>query len=254
MVFTIVLDVVVVALILYRQRRVRRIPPHLSLRLSVVLGVVGLIQLVGYAGSHHLSAAVVGVLTLSLVVGAVGMGAVRAVTVRIWRMGEAVLRQGTWLTIGLWAVSLGLHFGADWWIRALHGPTGVTIAGLLLWLGITYGVQRAVVHRRAEHLLALDGAIDAHADVVGGQGTSGGPGGGGGHWERWTGTSGPGSSRGWGTPASTGGPPAGGRRPQAIEAHAELVPRSTARPGGGDRNARRDGPSPTDGGRGTAEG
>lgn len=232
MTFAVVLDVVIVALLLYRQRMVRRVWPRLSLRLAGVLAVIGLIELLSYTGSHHLSGAVIGVLTLSFVVGAVALGALRAASVRIWRVNGAVLRQGTWLTMGLWVVSLALHFGADWWIDGLHGPTGVASASLLLWLGVTYGVQTAVVHRRAEGLLAAGGAIDAHADVVGGPGRGGwggatlfggwlpGPGAGGartpGGPDRW-----PGSP----------GPPAARRAPaEPIEAHAEQVTRRS--PGG----------------------
>lgn len=247
MTFAIFLDVVIVALILYRQRMVRRVWPRLSLRLAGVLAVIGLIELLSYAGSRHLSGAVIGVLVLSFVVGAVALGALRAASVRIWRVNGAVLRQGTWLTMGLWVVSLVLHFGADWWIDALHGPTGVASASLLLWLGVTYGVQNAVVHRRAEGLLTAGGAIDAHADVVGGPGR-GGWGGPGGLWGGWLG--GPGAG---GTPPTDSGPgrwpreqepPAPRRTPaEAIEARAEQVTRPH---GGGSRSTGNQSPGSDD--------
>jgi hypothetical protein len=227
MTFAVALDVVIVALVLYRQRMVRRVWPRLSLRLAGVFAVIGLIELLSYTGSRHLSGAVIGVLVLSFVVGAVALGALRAASVRIWRVNDAVLRQGTWLTMGLWVVSLALHFGADRWIGALHGPTGVASASLLLWLGVTYGVQNAVVHRRAEGLLGANGAIDAHADVVDGPGRGGwngvmfggwlpGPGAGGGAR-----APGSGPNRRPGTPE----PPARRATTEAIEAHAEQVAR-----------------------------
>jgi hypothetical protein len=204
MTFAVVLDVVVVALILYRQRMVRPVRPRLHLRLAGVLAIVGLIELLAYAGSRHVPAEAVGVLALSFVVGAVVLGAVRAATVKLWRVEGLVLRQGTWLTILLWLVSIGLHYGAQAWINALHGPSGFVSASLLLWLGVTYGVQRAVVHRRAETLFAAGGAIDAHADVVRGPGQDG-----------------------WGSPArGTGNPEPSNRSrgaAEAIEVHAEAV-------------------------------
>jgi hypothetical protein len=210
---TIAVDVLVLAWILYRQVKVRRVRPHLTLRLPVVLAVVGVIELVSYTGSHHVPAGGVGVLALSFVVGAVVLGAVRAATVKLWRVEGLVLRQGTWLTIALWLVSITLHYGAQGWITSLHGPGGIVSASLLLWLGVTYGVQTAVVHRRAEGLLAQAGeAIDARSEVVDPGGWWGVT------WMRGGGPGGPG-----------GGAPGGAREPRpshpdAIEASAEPLP------------------------------
>ncbi len=154
MAFTVVLDVVVVVWVLYRQIQVRRVRAQVNLRLSAVLAVVGLIELISFAGHHHLSAKVVGVLVLSMLVGAGGFGAIRAATVHLWRDENGVFRQGTWLTMALWIISLALHFAADWWIDAWKGPSGLASVSLLLYIGITYGVQNAVVHTRAKKLLA----------------------------------------------------------------------------------------------------
>jgi hypothetical protein len=195
MVLALVIDVLVVVWILYRQRKVRRVWPRVNLRIAGILAVIGLVELVSYTGRHHVSATVVGVLVLSFVLGAIGLGAVRAATVRIWRVGDAVLRQGTWLTIGLWLFSLALHYGAQAWINALHGPRGLVTASLLLWLGITYGVQNAVVHHRAEGLLRDAGPIDARSQVL--------------------------NARWWAGPSGGTDAPAG---PDAIEAHAEPIP------------------------------
>jgi len=179
MTLAIALDVLVVAWLLWRQLKVRRVWPRLTFRLAAVLCVLGLVELVDYTGHHHVSAAVAGILTLSFGVGAVALGALRAATVRIWRAGPVVLRQGTWLTVGLWVLSLGLHYGAEGWIDSLHGAGGVISASLLLWLGVAYGVQNAVVHHRAEGLLGSVGpVIDARSEAVAPEGP-GGPAGGG---------------------------------------------------------------------------
>jgi hypothetical protein len=172
--FTVVLDVVVVVWVLYRQVQVRRVRAQVNLRLSAVLAVIGLIELISYAGHHHLSAKVVGVLVLSMLVGAGGFGAIRPATVHLWRDESGVFRQGTWLTMALWIVSLALHFGADWWIDAWKGPSGLASVSLLLYIGITYGVQNAVVHARAQKLLAAAGPMGARSAPFAG------------HW--WAGT------------------------------------------------------------------
>ena len=151
MFFSILLDVVVALYILRRQRRIRPVPRVLSLRLPVVLGVIGLAQVLSYTGAHHVTGDDVGWVLGTLVVGAVVLGAVRALTVRIWTSNNWVLRQGTWLTMGLWVVSLGLHFIAG--VGAQHAGAGsLEASSFLLYLGATYGVQNAVVHRRAAPL------------------------------------------------------------------------------------------------------
>jgi hypothetical protein len=241
MTFAILVDVVVVVWLLYRQIQVRRVRPRVNLRLAAVLAVIGLIELIDFAGNHHMSGRVLGVLILSMLVGAAALGAIRATTVKIWRVEGAVLRQGTWFTIALWLLSLALHFGADWWIDAWKGPSGLATASLLLYLGITYGVQNAVVHHRAEGLLAAVGPIDARSEPLTGR------------WWGGTWVSSPGN---WGgTPGGPGGPTGGGggsqSHPDAIEARATPVeppPAPPGRPAGsdsGDPGANR----PTDPGR-----
>ena len=219
MFLAVALDVVVVAWLLWRQLKVRRVWPRLTLRLAAILGVIGLVELLTYAGSHHVSGEALGVLTLSFVVGAVALGALRALTVKIWRAGPVVLRQGTWLTMGLWALSLALHFSAGAWIDSIHGQGGVVSASLLLWLGITYGVQNAVVHRRAEGLLEAAGPIDARSEVAGVRFWAG----------RWPGPGGPGGWGGSGGPGAGGGPAA---HPGAIDASSEVVDDQPAGAGG----------------------
>jgi len=168
MAFTVAVDVVVVIWLLYRQRRVRRVRPHLGLRLALLFAVIGLIELLDYTDTHHLTLADAGVLTGSFVVAAIGLGALRALTVQIWQDGNVVYRQGTWWTVGLLLIAIGIHYGAEGGIDALGGPGGVGTASLLLWLGITYGVQRAVVHHRASSMLDAAAAVEGPTIVING--------------------------------------------------------------------------------------
>jgi hypothetical protein len=80
-------------------------------------------------------------------------GAIRALTVRLTPFAQGVVQQATWLTIGLWAVSIAVHFSTAALISSLHGPVGVTGASVLLYLAISLGVQNAVVRRRAIRFL-----------------------------------------------------------------------------------------------------
>jgi hypothetical protein len=148
---SIALDILVAVYILSRQRRIRPVPRVLSLRLPVILGVIGLIDVLSYTDTHHPTGTDYEWVLGTLVVGAIGLGALRALTVKIWTSNEWVLRQGTALTIFLWLVSLGLHFLSG--IGAQQSGAGnLEAASLLLYLGVTYGVQNAVVHRRAAPL------------------------------------------------------------------------------------------------------
>jgi hypothetical protein len=149
MVFSIALDVLIGVYILSRQRRIRAVPRVLSLRFPIIVGVIGLIDLLSYTDTHHHITQsdwlwVVG----TIAVGALLLGAIRALTVKIWTSNNWVVRQGTWLTIGLWVLSLALHFAGG--IGAQHSGAGnLEASSFLLYLAITYGVQNYVVHRRA---------------------------------------------------------------------------------------------------------
>jgi hypothetical protein len=152
MVFSIALDVLIGVYILSRQRRVRPVPRVLSLRFPIFVGILGLIDLLSYTDTHHhiTQSDYLWVLA-TLVVGALLLGAVRALTVKIWTANNWVVRQGTWLTIGLWVLSLALHFAGG--IGAQHvGAANLEASSFLLYLAVTYGVQNYIVFRRAAPL------------------------------------------------------------------------------------------------------
>jgi hypothetical protein len=149
MFFTITLDVLVAAYILSRQRRIRIAPRVLSLRFPVVLGVIGLINLLSYTSTnHHITSGDYLFVLATLAVGALALGAIRAMTVKLWTSNNWVVRQGTWLTMGLWILSLALHFVSGAGAKYV-GAGNLEASSFLLYLGVTYGVQNYVVHRRA---------------------------------------------------------------------------------------------------------
>jgi len=147
-IFSILLDVVVALYILSRQRRIRPVPRVLTLRLPLVLGVIGLVEMLSYTDAHHVTGNDYAWVLGTLAVGAVLLGALRALTVKIWASDGWVMRQGTFLTLGLWVVSLGLHFISGIGAQRV-GAGDFEASSFLLYLGVTYGVHNAVVHRRA---------------------------------------------------------------------------------------------------------
>jgi hypothetical protein len=149
----IVISLAVLALILYRQLQVRRASP--TLILPVILIVIGLAELATTSkGSNKLTASEIGILVALLVLDAVGLGAVRAWTVRLWHDGNAVLRKGTWLTVVLWLVGIGIHEVVDF---LAHIPSG----SLLLYLGVTLLAQQLVLQTRINRMEHQPGNVTA---------------------------------------------------------------------------------------------
>ena len=153
--FAFFIGFVLLVWVLLRQVAVRPVPRVIRLGLPVVIGVIGLFELTSYANSHHHLASSAWAWVLgTLLVGAIGLGIVRGLTVKIWTAGNWVLRQGTPVTMALWLVSLAVHFAGDVFGSHAHDGTGLESASFLLYLGLTLGVQTAVVHRRAQPLWA----------------------------------------------------------------------------------------------------
>ncbi len=152
MFFSDALGVLVLAWILLRQTRIRPVPRFFQARLPIIVGVIGLFDVFDYTGHHlHLTGVDYGWMLGTLLVGAVVLGAVRALTVRLWTSNGWVVRQGTTVTMVLWAVSLALHFFVD--EGGGHaGAAGLEQASLLLYVALAIGVQNYVVYRRARPL------------------------------------------------------------------------------------------------------
>jgi hypothetical protein len=146
--FSYALGAVILILVLLRQVRVRPVPRVFQPRLPVVIGVIGLFEMFSYAGSHHVSSTAWLWVAGTLVVGALGLGVLRGISMRVWTGNGWVLRQGNAITMGLWLVSLLVHFAGDT-EQGHAGAAGLEGASFLLYLGVTLCVQYYVVYRRA---------------------------------------------------------------------------------------------------------
>jgi uncharacterized membrane protein len=149
---SIVIGVAVVGLLLARQLQVRPVREQSSLRIALILGVIGIAELINAAHGHSLRATAVAWLALMVIVGA-ALGAVRAFTVKLWRLDNGMsMRQGSVVTAILWVISLGAHLAMESRIDAASKIAGFGASSLLLYLAVTYGVQREVVRWRATAL------------------------------------------------------------------------------------------------------
>jgi hypothetical protein len=145
------LGIVVLGLLIYRQLVARPVRSS-ALRLMVILGVIGLVETVGFFQKHHGGAFTVAALGGSLVLALV-FGVLRAWTTRVWLKDGAAWTQGNWLTALLWIAALGAHLGYDALLDHHHGTVGLGEATLVLYLAISLGVQRLIVQQRARRLL-----------------------------------------------------------------------------------------------------
>jgi hypothetical protein len=145
----IVIGVAVLALLIYRQFRTRPVSAS-GLRLAAIIGVIGLIETAEFVQKHHAGALTYTALAGSLVLAA-GFGVLRAATVRIWLQDGQPWSRGSWLTGSLWVVALAAHLGYDA-VVAGHSTGNVGAATIVLYLAVSLGIQRLVVHQRAQRL------------------------------------------------------------------------------------------------------
>jgi hypothetical protein len=144
-----VIGVLALALVLYRQLITRRLSENY--RLSIILAVIGIVEFVNFLKGHPnddsgIAVAVVG----SLVIAAV-FGVARALTVQVWRENGQLLRKGTWLTAVLWILSLAAHLGYDELVAGhITGKNGGNVgdATVILYLVVTLTIQRFVLLNR----------------------------------------------------------------------------------------------------------
>jgi hypothetical protein len=146
--FSYALGAVLLIFVLLRQVRVVPVPRVFHARLPVFLGVIGLLELFSYVGDHHVTSSAWLWVLASLAVGAVGLGALRGLSMRVWPTNGWVVRQGNAVTMALWLVSLLVHF-ATGSANTHSGGADLGAASFLLYLGLTLGVQYYVVFRRA---------------------------------------------------------------------------------------------------------
>jgi hypothetical protein len=145
-----VIGLLVLVYVVSRQLQAK--PAKTDMRLPVILGVIGIIQLTGFlrGESHHASevaAALIGSLLL-----AAAFGAIRAATVHVWVDNGQTWRQGNWLTAALWIVSFAVHLGYDYIVDGRGPLSGLGNASLVLYIAITYAVQRFIIQARAQRI------------------------------------------------------------------------------------------------------
>ncbi|MGC5247130.1 hypothetical protein ACPXB3_09440 [Gordonia sp. DT219] len=153
-VFYALVALLVLAYILYRQLAERPIKDN-PLKLPAILAVVGLIETMNYLrGPHHVEVGEVVAMFLGFAVAAL-IAVPRAHTMHIYRNTAGVLvRRGNAVTISLWILAIAAHIVIALLVPELfdgrHGSLGgLESASILLFLGISLGVQALITRDRA---------------------------------------------------------------------------------------------------------
>jgi hypothetical protein len=148
-----VIGLAVIGWLLYRQLTPRLVKTDGGGRMLLILAVVGIVQLAQFVQtSGWVGGFGIGLLVVSLVLAAV-FATVRAYSVRIWLAADgAWWRRGNALTLVLWLLSIGSHFGVDVLAVKLAGPgsdvQGIGDASLVLYIAVSLGLQNLLVARR----------------------------------------------------------------------------------------------------------
>ncbi|HUA28815.1 MAG TPA: FAD-dependent oxidoreductase [Streptosporangiaceae bacterium] len=147
MVTDLIIGVLVLGLVVFRQV-ISRPVADLDMRVPLIVAVLGAFELGSFLDHKRIGSWLAVSLLGSLVIAAV-FGMARAATVRIWLRDGQAWAKGTWLTGALWAVSLAAHLGYDALVT-VRSAAGLGSASILLYLAVTYAVQRLVIGYRAE--------------------------------------------------------------------------------------------------------
>jgi hypothetical protein len=155
LVTNIAIGIVVVCFVLYRQLQTRPVRGPRSLRIMVIIGVLGVVQLVSFTEHTSVNATGWTLLVVGLATGA-GFGLLRGTQMHVWMIGDNPMRKGNAITLVLWVVGIAIHLLIDVVGTAVASvPSGLGSASLLLYLAVTLGVQQAVVGERANRLQPL---------------------------------------------------------------------------------------------------
>jgi hypothetical protein len=148
----IAIGILVLALVLYRQLTTQRLRENY--RLPLILAIIGIVQFAAFLRGHPRDDGGIATAVAGSLVIAAAFGAVRALTVRVWRQDGVLLRRGTWVTAVLWVISFAAHLGYDYLIagNVVSGKNGSSVgdATVLLYLVVTLTVQRYLLMLRAE--------------------------------------------------------------------------------------------------------
>lgn len=140
------LGIAVLGLLIWRQIVAR--PVRDSYRVPLILGIIGVVELVSFLKGKHVTGTLEAGLAGSLVLAAV-FGAARAAVTKVWIQDGQAWRRGGWLAAVLWVLALAAHLGYDQLVYKHSALGNVTI---VLYLAVSLLVQGVILQARAQRL------------------------------------------------------------------------------------------------------
>lgn len=136
------------AFVFYNQIRVRLVSNDTKLMIPLIMLVLGIYIFKNYMDTNSLTVISWISILISLSILAIGMAAFRATTVKIWIDKGNVYRQGTWITVALWVVSIAVHL-----VLNQIGHVGQSTS--LIYFVVTFTVQKLIVQKRASRIYSM---------------------------------------------------------------------------------------------------
>lgn len=171
----VVVGLAILGWLMWNQLQVRPVSGR-RMRVAVVLGAVGVVQLVSTVSKHPVPGIGWVGLVLGLAVG-VGLAVWRGAGTRLWSEGGVVMRQGSLFTAALWLVGVAIHVVLGVGLSSVSpGAEWATSSSVLLFVGVSLLVQALVVAARARRPLPAvvatpdRGGLDGVADGASGRG------------------------------------------------------------------------------------
>jgi hypothetical protein len=140
------LGIVILGLLIYRQLITR--PVRDGFRVPLILGIIGVIELVSFLKGKHVTGTLEAGLAGSLVLAAV-FGAARASVTKVWIQDGQALRRGGWVAAVLWVLALAAHLGYD---QLVYNHSNLGNVTIVLYLAVSLLVQQAILQARAQRL------------------------------------------------------------------------------------------------------
>jgi hypothetical protein len=157
-----VIGLVVVVLLIRRQLRVRRVVSDKPMTGLLILAAVGVAQVLDAWHRQQPTALGIGLLAVSLALAA-AFGFWRAATVKIWATQDGLVQQGSAATAALWVLAVVVHVAVDLLgdrLEPAHSAAATSVsstlsASIVVYLAVSFGVQRLVVAQRVRRLRPL---------------------------------------------------------------------------------------------------
>lgn len=136
----------IILFVIYRQLQPKRI--KVSQKQLLILVLIGLYFALQAIDNHELALSpvtIAGTLA-SLIILAIGFGALRAMSCQVWYQDGVAYRKATWLTILLWLLMIFLHGAIDYFTKSGS-------ATMFLYLALTLYTQRLVLQARSKRIV-----------------------------------------------------------------------------------------------------